>query len=146
MMASLLVYFIVVETIKKQFDPFGGFAPMPAETAATFRYALLAVAIAEFFLIRLLNKLILSAKAPMQKTAVTGQFGPEAQKLMSAAIVTFALCESVAVFGLVLFLIQGNSTDFYLFLLISLFFFSVFFPKYSAWESWVKEREKARRP
>jgi F0F1-type ATP synthase membrane subunit c/vacuolar-type H+-ATPase subunit K len=144
MMASLLVYLIVVESIKKQHDPFGGFSPMP-EAIATLRYALLGVAVMEFFLIQLLNKLMLSAKAPIQKTPGNGQFGPEVQKLMSAAIVIFALCESVAIYGLVLFLIQGNSNDFYIFLLISLFYFSIFFPKYSAWEAWVKEREKAAR-
>lgn len=145
MMASLLIYTIVVENIKKHYDPFGGFAPMPNDTAATLRYALLGLAIAEFFLIQLLNKIILSSKVPIQKTPGTGQFGPEVQKLMSAAIVTFALCESVSIYGLVLFLIQGNSTDFYLFLLISLFYFSISFPKYSTWEAWMKEREKARK-
>lgn len=141
MMASLLLYAILVETIKKQHAPFGGFAPMPLDTAATFRYALLGVAIAEFFLIQLLNKLILSAKAP-----VPGRFSRAVQKLMTSAVVTFGLCESVAIYGLVLFLVQGNPNDFYLFLLISLFYFSIFFPKYSTWEAWIKEREKARRP
>ncbi len=144
MMASLLVYTIVVETIRKQHEPFGGFSPMP-DVIATLRYALLGVAVMEFFLIQLLNKLMLSAKAPIRKTPGTAQFGPEAQKLMSAAVVTFALCESVAIYGLVLFLVQGNSNDFYLFLLISLAYFSMFFPKYGAWKAWMKEREQASR-
>lgn len=144
LMASLLVYTIVVENIRKLFDPFAGFAPMPGGIEM-FRYALLGVAILEFFLIRVLNKLILSAKAPVGKRPRYARFGPEAQTLMTAAIVTFGLCESVALYGLVLFLVQGSSNDFYLFLLISLIYFTIFFPKYSAWEAWVKERERAAR-
>ncbi len=144
MMASLLVYAIVVENIRKQFDPFGGFAPM-TEGFETFRYALLAVAVVQFFVIQFLNKLILSAKAPVRNTPVT-QFTPEIQRLITAAIVAFALCESVAIYGFVLFLVQGSSNDFYLFLLISLLYFSIFFPKYSVWEAWVKERERSRKP
>ena len=47
---------------------------------------------------------------------------------------TFALCESVAVLGLVLFLLAGNAMDFYVFMVISLGFFYLFFPKYDQWE------------
>lgn len=146
MMASLLVYAILVELIRKQREPFGGFAPLPDDAAELFRFALLGIAVLEFFLIRVLNRLILSAKAPMGKSASYVQFGPEAQKLMTAAVVTFALCESIAVYGLVLFLVQGSSTDFYLFLVVSLFSFSVYFPKYGAWEAWMKEKKKNRTP
>jgi hypothetical protein len=50
-----------------------------------------------------------------------------------------------AVYGLVLFLIQGDTTDFYLFLMISLIYFTIYFPKYEKWEEWVREREKGAR-
>jgi F0F1-type ATP synthase membrane subunit c/vacuolar-type H+-ATPase subunit K len=146
LMAGLILYAVVVETIKKQYAPFQGYAPLPEDTAATFRFALVAITVAEFFIIRILNKMILSAKGPVITGPGAGQYGPEVQRLMTASVVTFALCESVAIYGLVLFLIQGNSDDFYLFLLVSLFYFSIFFPKYGAWEAWMKGREKARRP
>jgi hypothetical protein len=35
------------------------------------------------------------------------------------------------------------STGFYLFPMISLFFFSFYFPKYGRWEEWMKERVKS---
>lgn len=147
MMASLVVYTVVVELIKKQNEPFGGYAPLPDEIA-TLRYALLGVAVVEFFVIRLLNKLMLSGNVPLQSSPTIVRFAPQVQRLVSASIVTYALCESVAIYGLVLFLIQGNSSDFYLFLILSLFSFSIYFPKYSTWEEWIaeQEREEARQP
>ncbi len=140
MMASLVVYAVLVEMIKKDYAPFGGFSPLPADVFTTLRYALLAVVAGEFVFIPILNKAMLSAKA-IRSASATGPFG----QLASAAVVTFALCESVAVFGLVLFLIQGASSDFYLFLMISLIFFTIHFPKYSKWEEWKREREKTGR-
>ncbi|MGE5172392.1 MAG: hypothetical protein ACM3MD_01030 [Betaproteobacteria bacterium] len=144
MMASLLIYTVLVELIKKQYEPFGGFSPMP-DVVPTLRYALFAVAVVEFFIIRIVNKLNLSGTLPVSSKPQIGrstQYLPPVQRLISGAVVTFALCESVAVYGLVLFLMQGITTDFYSFLLISLFYFSIFFPKYSAWEERIKGRDK----
>lgn len=147
MIASLIVYAVVVELIKKQNAPFGGFSPMP-EVIGKLRYVLLGVVVVEFFVIRFLNKLMLSGKAPLRSSPTAGPFTSEVQRLISASIVTFALCESVAIYGVVLFLIQGNTSDFYLFLALSLFYFIVYFPRYGNWEEWIaeQEREQARRP
>ncbi len=59
------------------------------------------------------------------------------QKLFSATIITYALCESVAIFGLVLFLTGGETFDFYLFIALSLTFFAVHFPRYGQWEEYL---------
>jgi hypothetical protein len=139
-LASLFVYAVLIELIKKQFAPFAGFAPMHDDQLTTMRYVLLGVVAVEFFAIRLVSRLMLSSKTADQRSQNVAQFSTDAQKLMTAAIVTYALCESVAIYGLVLFMIQGKSMDFYLFLLISLFYFGIFFPRYSAWEEWMKER------
>jgi F0F1-type ATP synthase membrane subunit c/vacuolar-type H+-ATPase subunit K len=147
MMASLIVYTVVVEFIKEQNAPFGGFAPMP-DVFGTLRYALMGVVVAEFFVIFFLNKLMLSGKDPLGSSPAPVQFAPNVQRLVTASIVSYALCESVAIYGLVLFLIQGNTNDFYLFLAVSLFYFTVFFPRYSNWEERIaeQERQQARRP
>ena len=141
MIASLVVYAVVAEVIKKQHAPFGGFSPMP-DVISTLRYVLLGVVAVEFFAIRFLNTLMLSGKAPIRSSSMVSPFSPGVQRLISASIVTFAMCESVAIYGLVLFLIQGNSSDFYLFLALSLFYFIIYFPRYGIWEEWVKERER----
>ena len=125
MIACVIVYAVVVETIKKQHAPFGGFSAMP-DAIATLRYTLLGVAAVEFFAIRILNTLMLSGKVPLRSSPAAGPFAPEVQRLIVASVITYALCESVAIYGLVLFLIQGNSGDFYLFLILSLLYFSIY--------------------
>jgi F0F1-type ATP synthase membrane subunit c/vacuolar-type H+-ATPase subunit K len=142
MMASLLVYAVVVEVIKNRNPTFRGFSPLSADTFTTLLYTLLTFAIVEFFVIRIVNKALLSAKNRAVQSAPAA--APYAQ-LMSAAIVTFVLCETVAICGLVLFLIQGDTTDFYLFLMISLVYFTIYFPKYNKWEEWVRGKDTATR-
>jgi hypothetical protein len=49
----------------------------------------------------------------------------------------------VVIYGLMLFLMGGRSSDFYFFMALSLVFFAVYFPRYGQWEEWVSERERA---
>ena len=119
MIAAVFVYAGVVELIKWQLAPFAGFAQLDPRTLGLLKYVLLAIAATQFGTIKLVQK-ILPARS--------------VDNLPQAAIITFALCESVAVLGLVLFLLGGNSLDFYVFMLISLGFFYLFFPKYDQWE------------
>jgi hypothetical protein len=119
MIAAVFVYAGVVEVIKWQWSPFAGFANLSPQTAKLIKYIFLALAAAQFVIIKVVQKII-----PARST----------DNLPQAAIVTFALCESVAVLGLVLFLLTGSSLDFYVFMVISLGFFYLFFPKYEQWE------------
>lgn len=119
MIASVFIYAGVVELLKWQLAPFAGFSTLDPGTADLIKYIFLALAAAQFFIIKALQK-ILSAHS--------------VEKLSLTAIITFALCESVAVLGLVLFLLNGNSMDFYIFMVLSLGFFYLFFPKYEQWE------------
>ena len=119
MIASIFVYAGVVELIKWQMAPFAGFAKLDPETVALLKYAFLALAAVQFGVIKAVQK-ILPARS--------------VDNLSTTAVITFALCESVGVLGLVLFLLAGNSMDFYIFMVISLGFFTLFFPKYDQWE------------
>ena len=83
------------------------------------KYAFLAIAAAQYGAIKVVQKIV-PAKS--------------VDNLPQTAIITFALCETVAVLGLVLFLLAGNAMDFYIFMMISLGFFYLFFPKYEQWE------------
>jgi len=60
------------------------------------------------------------------------------ENLSTTAIITLALCEAVAVLGLVLFLLAGQGMDFYIFMVISLGFFYLFFPQYEQWEERIR--------
>ncbi len=125
MIGSVFVYAVIVEIFKRYYAPFTGFADLPPHIADMLKYILLFVALIFYLLIRVFqNRLI--AKSP--------------QLLPSVAIMTFALCEAVAVFGLMLFLLTGNSLDFYTFFAISLFLFYIYFPKYDRWEQLMTER------
>jgi hypothetical protein len=119
MIAAVFVYAGVVEFIKWQWAPFAGFAKLPAATATLLKYIFLAVAAAQYGAIQVVQKIV-PAKSPAN--------------LPQTAIITFALCESVAVLGLVLFLLTGNFLDFYIFMVISLGFFYLHYPKYEDWE------------
>jgi F0F1-type ATP synthase membrane subunit c/vacuolar-type H+-ATPase subunit K len=119
MIASVFLYAAVVEIIKRFLAPFAGFALLTKETVDLVRYLLGFAAMADFFLIRIILKKYSAAPAP---------------NLPLAAIITFSLCESVALYGLVLFLLAGSPLDFYIFMTISLAFFYIYFPKYDKWE------------
>ena len=57
---------------------------------------------------------------------------------MTVSIISFALCESIAIYGLVLFLINGGRPEFYLFLLVALAAFAIHFPRFGRWQEWVQ--------
>jgi hypothetical protein len=119
MIAAVFVYAGVVEVIKWKLAPFAGFATLDPGTADLLKYVFLALAAAQFGVIKAVQKIL-----PTRSV----------ENLSTVAIITFALCESVGVLGLVLFLLAGNSMDFYIFMVISLGFFTLFFPKYDQWE------------
>jgi hypothetical protein len=123
MIAAVFVYAGVVELIKWRWAPFAGFARLDSRTASFLKYAFLALAAGQFGVIKAIGKIL-----PMRS----------ADSLSQAAIITFALCEAVAILGLVLFLVAGNAVDFYIFMMISLGFFYLFFPKYEQWEERVR--------
>jgi len=129
MIAAVFAYAGVVEVIKWQWSPFTGFAQLPPQTAVVLKYIFLILAAAQYVIIKVLQKLLLAKSL---------------ENLPQAAIVTFALCESVAVFGLVLFLLTGNALDFYVFMVISLGYFYLFFPKYEQWEMMVRAAAPAK--
>ncbi len=123
MIAAVFVYAGVVELIKWQLAPFTGFAKLEPHTADLLKYAFLALAAAQFGIIKAVHKILPT---------------PSVEKLSQAAVITFALCESVAVLGLLLFLLSGQGLDFYIFMVISLGFFTLFFPKYDQWEQRIR--------
>lgn len=119
MIAAIFVYAGLVEVIKWHWAPFHGFAKLPVQTESLLRYIFLGLAGVQYLVIKAVPKLV-RVETP--------------EHLAQAAIITFALCESVALLGLVLFLLCGTPLNFYLFMVISLGFFYLFYPKYEEWE------------
>ena len=142
MIVSVFIYAIVVEFIKREYAPFEGFAPF--NEIYIVRYVLLGLAFIEFFLIGFINKVILSGKMPAQANFYRQEtVSSEIQKLTSAAIISYALCESVAIYGLILFILNGGANDFYAFFVLSIICFGKYFPRYAQGEEFAK---KSRQP
>ena len=141
MIGSVFVYAIIVEFVKKIGHSIG--STSSASSAAILRYALFGFATVIFFLIRAINNHFLAGDIRITGRGTASRYSPDIQRLMTAAVITYAFCESIAVLGLILYFLGGSPTDFYVFMLISLFLFSVYFPKYRRWEEWMKGRFKS---
>jgi F0F1-type ATP synthase membrane subunit c/vacuolar-type H+-ATPase subunit K len=126
MISSLFIYVFVVEFIKVNVNIN---INLPSSMADFLRYLFFAIAIVEFLLIRFLRSHMISGPSSPAKI----------QKLFSMAVITYALCESVAIYGLILFLIGGRRFDFYSLMILSLIFFAIYFPRYAQWEEWLKK-------
>jgi F0F1-type ATP synthase membrane subunit c/vacuolar-type H+-ATPase subunit K len=139
MLTSVAAYVVVAEAIRATHAPFRGFAgyPMPG----VIGYAFAAMAVASLVMSRVLRDRRLQPATRLAAPAVrsAGPTGSAARRLQEATIVSLALCESIAVLGLVLFLLWGSSLHLYLFVLLAIVGFAVHFPR---WERW-QERARA---
>ena len=128
--ASLFIYVVVIEFIKSQFRPFSGFAHL--YNVGTIRYIFYGLAIVQVIVIRLLRGFLLRKTPEDDLKTLIG-------KLQKTSLLTSALCEGPAIYGLVLFLLSGYSMDFYVLLFVSLVLMFMYFPKYHQWEAWLKK-------
>ncbi len=132
MVLSTAIYAVVVELIRKQSSfPSAGYAPIADSHYASLRIVLLIIAVAMFLLLLFLGKSLLAG----QRTGklLTGRSVAFIMTFIIAAIFTYAICEAIALFGLVLFLMNGRRADFYLFFVLSLLCYASFYPRLSQW-------------
>ena len=110
-------------------------ADMAETEVSLFRYVLLGITVTEFFLIKIIRAQVLAATNPKAEALPPEKrFWFELPKLMAASFVTLFLCAAISLYGFVLFILSGNTVDFYIFAAMSLIAFVVYFPKYSHWE------------
>jgi hypothetical protein len=127
MMVSVLLYAVVVEIIKVQWQSTGQLQPQPA---APMKEVFYGAALFFLFVIRLARKAIL-------KKTRGDNFRTLLHKLKLSNLVTFLLCEVPAVVGLVLFLRDGLYKEFYILATCSLLVMFIYFPRYRHWEAWL---------
>ena len=118
---SLGIYAFVIDQIQRTRAPFAGF--VPGAPRDLLRWIFLALALAGLWLARVMQRSILANPA----TPLVG-------RLSSAAIVALALCEAIAIYGVVLFLLSGRVSDYYLFAALALVGFGIYFPRREAWQ------------
>jgi hypothetical protein len=105
------------------------------------RYILMAAAAVEVILMVIIKNRILSGETKFiqqpgsKKDSSEPNEGEFINRLRSAHIITYTLCESIAIYGLILFILGKDKTEFYAFLGVSLFLMLVHFPKYDDWKS-----------
>jgi F0F1-type ATP synthase membrane subunit c/vacuolar-type H+-ATPase subunit K len=130
MAASTVLYALVVAVISVSQAPFEGFAPSPQPSI--LRTALWTLALVEAGLIGLVRRALL-ARSRSEGAAAQGR------RLITTAVVTAALAEVPAIFGLVLFMLAGLRGDFYALLALSLALQAVYFPRLDGWREWATE-------
>jgi ATP synthase subunit C len=134
---SVGIYGYVIETIRTVYAPFTGF--FPVARLDLLRIFLVAMAVANLVVIRILVPKLLAT----QPRGVEIRGHPRAlavgKKLFTVSVVALAMCEAIAIYGLVLFLIGGNRADFYGLAAFSLVAFAIHFPRRSQWEEWARE-------
>jgi hypothetical protein len=127
--ASLVVYVVAAEMIKAQYEPFEGF--VKGFDLPPLSYALYVLALVQLVVIVKIRGILL-------KKASFENIEEVINKLSRTSIITSALCEVPAMYGLILFLLSGSSKDFYILLIWSGFLFFLYFPRYSNWEKWAE--------
>jgi len=141
MMASAFAY-LAVAGLLKQSGNFPG-SPVPGDQMRMLRIIIFAVAIGDGLFSFIIKGFLLKGADIPQGVEENLIVPVLAQKLQTATIVVMAFCESVAIFGLVLFILTGSSTDFYILLALSLALMVVHFPRLNKWRDFIGERQTA---
>lgn len=128
MVASILAYLVVAEVIRMQNQPFTGFAPGAAPPKDVFFIG----ALIAFIGIRMARNAILKG--------VGADPAARLNRLRTATIVSLVMTDIPAVIGLVLFLMTGNTQEFYVMVALSLVGVALYFPKLHHWEAWLRRR------
>jgi magnesium-transporting ATPase (P-type) len=132
MVFSLFVYALVVEIVRT--NPIFLNRPSPLPETETWRYIFVFSAIGQFFLIGFIRNQTFSVAQARKQDNNGGPLSYTVSKLLNASILTNVLCELVAIYGLVLFFLAKNLSDFYMFLVLSFIYFVFYFPGYAQWE------------
>jgi len=129
MIINVLLYTVVVEILK--------WRPFPVhQEIDILRYVLLGVAIAEIAFIGVFRRFF--KRGPWMEGKTREQI---IEGLLTMSLITYALCESIVVYGLIFFFLGGSAMDFYSFLVLWFIACIIYFPRYGQWEEWGKFRE-----
>lgn len=126
---SLLVCVILVELIASQRVSL--LDTMTAANMQMLRYVFYALSVVNVIVLRIIRGTMLRKSSADDRQALIG-------KLQKTSLITTALCEGPAIFGLVLFLLGGGRRDFYFLLIVSFILLFMYFPRLKNWEAWLE--------
>ena len=135
MLAGLVVMVIIVEVLKR--NP--GFVDRSGDGFEAARIVFYAIAISMVFVITLVHGFMLKAEKSDDITRI-------AARLTTVSIIAVALAETPLLLGLVLFIVWGYLTDFYILGFVTLYLMLRHFPYYGQWEKFARQRMGAKWP
>ena len=135
MLASLVVFLIIVEVLKRKL----GFADSSGDGFEPLRIVFYAIAISMVFIINLVHGFMLKAEK-------SDDIGRIAAKLTTVSVIVSAMAETPLLFGFVLFMGWGYYTDFYILGFVTLYLMLRHFPFYGQWERFARQRMGVKWP
>ena len=129
--SSLFICVIVVLLLKSQ--PASTMKLAEIQDFRMLRYVLYALSVGTVIILRILRGMLLrTSPSDTRQTLIP--------KLQRTSIITMAMSEGPAIFGLVLFLLVGSDRDFYILFFVSLVLIFMYFPRLKNWEAWLEVR------
>lgn len=143
MVASLPMYVAVGEIVAAGADGFQGYArelPLQVVRGVAVLFGLFAL-----FVANLVRRQLLEGEASLSMM-VTQAMVPQERyaSMLKGTVVTLALCDALALLGLVLFLLGGERQDLYAFAAAGLIAAWYHFPRYHHWQRWYAQRSRVR--
>ncbi len=125
---SLIIYGLLLYLIQRYGTmPIDGYHP---SLAAQLRYPIYAVALANWFAVLILRRLLLNRERLRQEAHPVSRF-------VARQIILFALSEAIGLWGFLLALLGGQTTEFLFLGMISLFSFITVAPRHHLFEELV---------
>jgi len=125
---SLVIYIIVVELISSRIQP------IQISQLTTIRLVIYGISVLVVLSLKSLRSELLR-KSPKDNVSV------RIRKFNITLLITAVICELPAYLGLVIVLIGGAKRDFYFLCGLSFILLFLYFPRYSIWEDWFKDRQ-----
>ena len=136
---SILIYAGLIPILKN--NPELPLIKLPVEQLNLIKYILFGISIFNYFVAAFIRKVMLVQLVASYHAGLkvaSAEPSGRIPNFMAVEVVTFAICESVAIYGLVLYLIGKRPEDFYTQIILALLFFILYFPKPSKWAEWEK--------
>jgi hypothetical protein len=135
LMLANFVYVGIAQIMKltanpKPFTGLGAGVPI-----GIMRWVFIAISLSFVPLIGILREQVLKGKTRLRPSGIS----PLVQRLVTAHVLTFGLCDAIGIFGLLLFLLAANDLDLYGFIGSALLLELYHFPRLTDWERWLHD-------
>jgi hypothetical protein len=131
-MALLIVFFNGMELTRKTFAPFNGFFSIGG--IEVIRIILLVLALCQIIVVWFLRRSTLNQPLGITKPKPflfqRAPFSEPIQRLYIFSVMSGSFASAIGIYGLVLFYLDGNSSEYYPFAAISLLMFLIYWPRF----------------